>query len=381
MMKKIAILGSTGSVGKQVLDVVVKNRELFELVGLGANSNIELLSQQALEFNLDKIFLNEVKDFKESAFEIIRSQDDFLDLIAERGVELFILTLSGTEAIKPLIFALEKGIDVAIANKEAIIAAGTIIEAIVKKSSSKIIPLDSEHNAIYQLLNSNENGEVSKVFLTCSGGPFLGFSERELEDVSLEMALAHPRWDMGKKITIDSANLMNKGFEVIEAHYLFGLAASAIEVLIHPEAIVHAMVELRDGTTFAQMSPPDMRMSIAYALGYPDRIDLGLNIDWKNIKMLNFKEASREDYPALDIAYRALERRDSSLPAFIVKADEIIVAEFLKSQIAFKDILPVLRESIERHRILKVSTIEDVETAFSEAESITADIIKEVSSR
>jgi 1-deoxy-D-xylulose-5-phosphate reductoisomerase len=381
MMKKIAILGSTGSVGKQVLDVVAKNRELFELVGLGANSNIGLLSQQALEFNVDKIFLNEIKDFQESAFEIIRSQDDFLDFIAERGVELFILTLSGTEAIKPLMFALERGIDVAIANKEAIIAAGAIIEAIVKKSSSKIIPLDSEHNAIYQLLNSNENSEVSKVFLTCSGGPFLGFSERELEDVSLEMALAHPRWDMGKKITIDSANLMNKGFEVIEAHYLFGLAASAIEVLIHPEAIVHAMVELRDGTTFAQMSPPDMRMSIAYALGYPDRIDSGLNIDWKNIKRLNFKEASREDYPALDIAYRALERRDSSLPAFIVKADEIIVAEFLKSQIAFKDILPVLRESIERHRILKVSTIEDVETAFSEAESITADIIKEVSSR
>ncbi len=379
-MKKIAILGSTGSVGRQTLDVIANNRGMFDVVGLGANSNIELLSQQALSFNTDKVFLNEVSNLNNISLELISSQDEFLNLLLDRGVELLVLALSGTDAIKPLIFSLENNIDVAIANKEAIIAAGSIIKDIIEKSSSKIIPLDSEHNAIYQILKFNDKDSISKIFLTCSGGPFLGFSDRELENVSLEMALSHPKWDMGGKITIDSATLINKGFEIIEAHYLFELLSESIKVIIHPEAIIHAMVELKDGVTFAQMAPPDMRVSIAYALGFPERLDSGLRVDWKNLNNLSFKEATRADYPALDIAYNVLEC-GGSLPAFIVKADEIIVNEFLNSKISFKDVLPALREAVDRHNLFKVNSLRDIEAAFKDAEEISANIVKEVSKR
>ena len=377
-MKKIAILGSTGSVGKQVLDVVAKNRDLFSVIGLSANSNIGLLSQQALKFGVDKVFLNRTVDSKELPLDVVKSQSDFLDFLATEGIDLLILASSGTDTIKPLIFALEKNIDIAIANKEAIVAAGTIINSIRIESSSKIIPLDSEHNAIYQMLSFSNKEEISKIFLTCSGGPFLGFSDKDLESVSLEMALSHPRWEMGSKITIDSATLMNKGFEIVEAHYLFGFSADTIKVIIHPEAIIHAMIELKDGATFAHIAPPDMRVSIAYALGYPTRLDSGLRVNWNNLGKMSFKEASKESYPALRIAYDVLERGDS-LPAFVVKADEVIVDEFLKSHISFKDIMPSLEEAVRRHDVCKIKSRGDIENIFKDAEEISANILKEVS--
>ncbi|MDP8216468.1 MAG: 1-deoxy-D-xylulose-5-phosphate reductoisomerase [Candidatus Kaelpia imicola] len=376
-MKKIAILGSTGSVGRQILDIVEKSNGLFKIVALGSDRNIELLAQQAKKFKVDNIFLNRAKDIGRLPFEVFESQNDFLNFVAGQKVDLLILALSGTDAIRPLIFALENDINLAIANKEAIIAAGSIVNNIRASSSSEIIPLDSEHNAIFQLLKGVDKDEISKVFLTCSGGPFLDFSDRELENVSLDMALSHPRWEMGNKITIDSATLMNKGFEVIEACYLFGLSSDFMEVIIHPEAIIHAMIELKDGTTFAEMALPDMRVSIAHALGYPDRFDSGLRIDWRSLEKMSFKAVSIESYPALRIAYDALER-GGSLPAFIVKVDEIIVNEFLGSKIAFKDIISSVEEAVRRHDVFEIDSLKDIERVFRDAEEISTDIIKEV---
>jgi len=379
-MKKIAILGSTGSVGKQTLSIVAKSGGFFNVVALGADSNIELLTQQAREFQVDNVFLNRAENIGRSPLKFFKSQNDFLNFAADQKVDLLVLALSGTDAIRPLMFALENDINLAIANKEAIIAAGSVISSIRAKSSSKIIPLDSEHNAIYQLLKGVDKSEISKVFLTCSGGPFLDFSDKELEGVSLEMALSHPRWEMGDKITIDSATLMNKGFEIMEACYLFGLSPNSIEVIIHPEAIIHAMIEFKDGIIFSEMALPDMRVSIAHALGYPARLDLGLRIDWKKLGGMSFKEALRENYPALRIAYNALER-GGSLPAFIVKVDEIMVNEFLSSKMAFKDIVSYIEEATRRHDVFELNSIEDIEKVFKDAERISTDIIKEVSKR
>ncbi len=379
-MKKIAILGSTGSVGRQTLDVIAKNSNIFEVVALGADKNITLLAQQAKDFNVKNIFLNQGESLTGLPFNLLKSQNDFLNLVLNQKVDLLVLALSGTDAVAPLIFALENNINLAIANKEAIIAVGSILNSIRTNSSSEIIPLDSEHNAIYQLLKGVCKNEISKVFLTCSGGPFLDFSDKELEGVSLEMALSHPRWEMGDKITIDSATLMNKGFEIMEACYLFGLSPNSIEVIIHPEAIIHAMIEFKDGIIFSEMALPDMRVSIAHALGYPARLDLGLRIDWKKLGGMSFKEALRENYPALRIAYNALER-GGSLPAFIVKVDEIMVNEFLSSKMAFKDIVSYIEEATRRHDVFELNSIEDIEKVFKDAERISTDIIKEVSKR
>ncbi len=380
-MKKIVVIGSTGSVGQQTLKVVSHHREDFQIISLGANRSRNLLLKQAKEFGVKKVFLKNYSpqngyETESEKVEIVNSQAGLFSILDE-DIDLLVLAMSGTEAIYPLMYALERGIDVALANKEAIIAYGGIINNKLMAGTSSIIPLDSEHNALYQLLKGSRMEDISKIILTCSGGPFLNCSNKELKDVTPQMALSHPKWKMGKKITVDSATFMNKGFEVIEAHYLFSVPVSQIEVLLHPEAVVHGMVEFKDGTIMAELAPTDMKMSISYALGYPARLDSGLRIDWGNLSKLHFEVPDKDKIIALKIAYECLNK-GMSYPAFLVKADEILVSAFLKGRIKFTQITEVIQEAINLHKPFEIDELEAVASVFEDAERITGKILKEI---
>ncbi len=380
-MKKIVILGSTGSVGKRTLEVVSKYKDEFKIVGLSAKSNYKLLLKQAKEFNVKKISILEdsaaekIKALNPPGIKCFSSKNGFSEILNQK-VDLLVLAISGTEAVYPLLEAIKSGIDIALANKESIISAGDIINKKLKISKSKIIPLDSEHNAIYQLLQAVKKEEVSKIILTCSGGPFLNYKEIDLKKVTPIMALSHPCWEMGKKITVDSATLMNKGFEIIEAHYLFKMASTSIKVLIHTQALAHGMVELCDGNILAAISPTNMQMPIAYALGFPERLDSKLRLDWDKLKNLTFQTADAEKIKALNIAYELLLKK-MSYPAFLVKADEMLVRAFLEYKIRFTDILSFLEKALNKHKPFKINNIGDVEEAFKKAVEISNRIIKE----
>ncbi|HEO63963.1 MAG TPA: 1-deoxy-D-xylulose-5-phosphate reductoisomerase [Candidatus Omnitrophica bacterium] len=379
-MKKIAVLGSTGSIGRQTLDVIAKHKEDFCIVALGANSNADLLLKQADEFKVNLVFLNNpTKSLPEikQKIKVLTDQESFLNQLRQEGVDLLVLALSGISAIRPLFYALEHGIDLAVANKEAIISCGSIINKKLLESSSRLIPLDSEHNALYQLLGGLDRKDIAKIFLTCSGGPFLKYFKKDLEHISVEQALSHPKWEMGDKITIDSATLINKGFEVIEAHYLFNLPLKKIEVLIHPQALIHGIVELKDGTSLAEIAPVSMKVAISYALGYPKRLDCGLRINWNEIKNLNLEYADKDRIKALKICYRVAEK-GGSFPAFLIKADEIFVGEFLNRKIKFNQIVDFLDQALQNHNGFEVESVDDVERAFRDAEAVSSDILKEV---
>jgi 1-deoxy-D-xylulose-5-phosphate reductoisomerase len=379
-MKRVIILGSTGSIGRKSLDVISKFKDDFQILGLSAKSNFELLLRQARDFNVRKVSLwdEEVKDqvasYDTKGIEIYYGKDGIIKLL-EQEADLVIFALSGIEAIYPLLFAFERGLNIAIANKEAIVAGGELIKGYLwNEKGPKVLPLDSEHNAIFQLIQNIAKEEINKVILTCSGGPFLNTPLEDLEEVTPEMALSHPKWDMGQKITIDSATLMNKGFEVIEAHYLFQLHPTKIKVLIHPEAIIHGMVELNDGTVLAQLAETDMRMAISYALGYPERLDIGLRLNLASIGKLSFQEPEGKRFLALEIAYDCLEK-GLSYPAFLAKVDEIFVNEFLKGKIKFPQILELISKALSLHEGKQLRKVEDLENVIEEAEEVSKTIL------
>jgi 1-deoxy-D-xylulose-5-phosphate reductoisomerase len=356
-MRTVAICGSTGSIGTQTLDVVAAEADGYEVVALGAGGgNIDLLVDQALAVRPKVVALADdtkaaaVADRLPAGTELVAGADA-LAAIA-RTADVVVNGVVGFAGLGVTLAALHAGKRLALANKESLIAAGPVVQRARTTPGAELVPVDSEHCAVHQCLRANTGGDpqrVARIVLTASGGPFRGRSKGELADVTIDDALAHPTWSMGPKITIDSSTLMNKGLEVIEAHELFGVGYDQIEVVVHKQSIIHSMVEFTDGATIAQLSLPDMRLPIGYALAYPDRIGTPFGrIDWAELGRLDFEPPDLEAFPCLGLAYAA-GRAGETAPAWLNAANEVAVAAFLSGQIAWSRIPDVLSEALDRH--------------------------------
>ncbi|MBI5810941.1 MAG: 1-deoxy-D-xylulose-5-phosphate reductoisomerase [Deltaproteobacteria bacterium] len=363
--KGLSILGSTGSIGRSALDIVRRHPGRFKAKALSAGNNIKLLKRQISEFRPRYVSVLTEK----AALEVKRSAGYGIDVgcgaegaaraASFDGVDICVSAISGSAGLLPTLAAVKAGIDVALANKEALVMAGNLVMAEAARSGSSIMPVDSEHSAVFQSLSGHRIEDVKRIILTASGGPFLDTPLKRLPRATPEEALKHPRWSMGRKITIDSATLMNKGFEVIEARWLFDQGADKITVAIHPQSIVHSMVEYIDGSIVAQMGSTDMRGPIAYALSYPERIESGApKLSLKGLR-LDFLEPEKKRFPCLNLAYDALMCGGAALAA-LNAADEVAVEEFLKGAIAFTDIYRVIATVLERCASKRADTIDEV---------------------
>ena len=343
-MKKIAILGSTGSIGTQTLDVVRANGDL-EVVGISAGSNITLLEQQIREFHPkfaavgDEAKAAELRDrVKDLPVKIGSGMDGMIELATMPESEILVTAIVGMIGIRPTVAAMKAGKDIALANKETLVTAGHIIMPLAEECGVQILPVDSEHSAIFQCLHGENRKEIEKLLITASGGPFRGKTRAELENVTVEQALRHPNWSMGKKITVDSATLMNKGLEVIEARWLFDFEPERIQVVVHPQSVIHSMVQYADGVVIAQLGAPDMRNTIAYSLGFPERLDAGVEpLNFSKIKTLTFEEPDLKRFPQLGYAYDAL-KLGGAASIVLNAANEIGVEAFIQGKIGFTDI-------------------------------------------
>ena len=352
-MRSLAILGATGSIGTQALDVVRAEPDNYEVVALGAATSVDLLAQQAHEFHpkvvaiADESCRAELEAQVPVGTEVVAGADAFADVSTSADVVLN--GVVGFAGLPVTLAALSAGKRLALANKESLIAAGPVVQRARATKGAELIPVDSEHCAVHQCLRSGDAAAVDRIVLTASGGPFRGRTRADLEHVTIDDALAHPTWSMGPKITVDSSTLMNKGLEVIEAHELFGVPYDAIEVVVHPQSIVHSMVEFSDGATIAQLSLPDMRLPIGYALAYPDRIGTPFGrIDWADLGRLDFEPPDLEAFPCLRLAYEA-GRRGETAPAWLNAANEVAVAAFLDGLISWISIGDVLEAVLDRH--------------------------------
>jgi 1-deoxy-D-xylulose-5-phosphate reductoisomerase len=347
--RRIAILGSTGSIGTQTLDVIRRHRELFEVEMLSAGSNAELLARQALEFDAGTVVIGDSSKYKELAdtlqpkgIKVFTGTDSLCALVSAGNVDIVVGAMVGFSGLRPTLAALEAGKIVALANKETLVAAGQLVTETMRANKGLILPVDSEHSAIFQCLLAAQGNEVVKIHLTASGGPFRTWTREKIATATASQALKHPNWDMGAKITIDSATMMNKGLEVIEAHWLFDVDVSNINVLVHPESIVHSMVEFADGAVIAQLGNPDMRQPIAFALAFPNRISAGCKkLDLTEIGRLNFEKPDLEKFPCLALAFEAI-KRGGNAPCAMNSANEVAVAAYLKGQIAFYNIARII---------------------------------------
>ncbi|MGI5998713.1 MAG: 1-deoxy-D-xylulose-5-phosphate reductoisomerase [Lutispora sp.] len=368
MMKNIAILGSTGSIGTQALDVIRDNKTDFKVCALTANSNIDILYDQVLEFSPEIVAITNFEKYKEfksaikpfnSSLKVLYGEEGLFDVAAYDKNDIIISSIVGIAGLKPTYKAVEKGKTVALANKETLVTAGRIITKKAKEKNAFIIPVDSEHSAIFQCIGSNSE-YVSRIILTASGGPFRKKTPEELKKVSLSDALKHPSWNMGKKVTIDSATMMNKGLEVIEARWLFDMNPDKIDVCIHPESIIHSMVEFVDGAILAQLGVPDMRTPIKYSLTYPERTITNENkLDFSKLKSLSFEEPDIKRFPCLNLAYEALKDGDSSC-IVLNGANEVAVNLFLQEKIRFIEIYDIVANALERHVKTNINDLEDV---------------------
>lgn len=363
-IKRLAILGSTGSIGQTVLDIVRRHRDRFQVVAISAGKNIELLKRQIEEFGPRVVSVLEEGDYNGlkgiPCPSIGWGIEGFKRVATYEDAHLVVSAIAGAAGLIPTISAIEAGKDVALANKESLVMAGGLIMDRVRRGGGNLIPVDSEHSAIMQALAGHKREDVRRIILTASGGPFLNLPMDRLVEVTPEMALKHPNWRMGKKITIDSATLMNKGLEVIEARWLFDVPPERISVHIHPQSIVHSMVEYIDGSIVAQMGPADMRGPIAYALGYPDRIETGVvPLELCNIEKLTFLRPDDVRFPCLRLAYDAIHK-GGTMPAVMSVADEVAVEAFLKGEIGFVDIARIVEETMKAHTVKGVEDIGDV---------------------
>jgi 1-deoxy-D-xylulose-5-phosphate reductoisomerase len=360
-MKRIAILGSTGSIGRSALDIVSAHRDRFRVTVLTAGSNVALLDKQVELFAPDVVAVADKKAAQElkrrigkkraSLLTILSGQDGIADAAAYEDSDFVLSAIVGAAGLIPTLSAVRSGKTIGLANKEALVMAGRILISESKKYRSKIIPVDSEHSAIFQCIEGHRKAAIRSIILTASGGPFAERSPANMVDITPEEALKHPRWKMGKKITIDSATLMNKGFEVIEAHHLFGLPHQSIDVVIHPQSIVHSIVEFRDRSCIAQLSVPDMKGPIAYALTYPQRIDNVIDgLSLHEIGTLTFKKPKKISFPCLSYAYRALEA-GGTMPSVLNAANEVAVNAFLKGIIRFTEIPVIIKKTMEEHTV------------------------------
>ncbi|HEY9062378.1 MAG TPA: 1-deoxy-D-xylulose-5-phosphate reductoisomerase [Pseudobacteroides sp.] len=365
MAKNISILGSTGSIGTQSLDVA-RNLKI-RVSGLSANGNLDLLEEQAREFMPKIVAINndslrdELKSrLKGLPIEVLSGLEGLKAVAAMDEVDTVVTSIVGIAGLIPTMEAIRKGKDIALANKETLVTAGSIVMSEAKKYNVNILPVDSEHSAIFQCLMGNNLNKVSKLILTASGGPFRGRTCEELMEVTLKDALKHPNWVMGSKITIDSASLMNKGLEVIEAKWLFDISADRIEVLIHPQSVIHSMVEYCDGSVMAQLGSPDMRIPIQFALTYPDRSDNEFSkLDLLKTRSLTFEEPDLNSFPCLGLAFDAL-KTGGTMPAVLNAANEVAVGLFLEEKIRFIDIPAIIEKAMEKHQKNKNPSLEDI---------------------
>ncbi|MBM3245180.1 MAG: 1-deoxy-D-xylulose-5-phosphate reductoisomerase [Candidatus Omnitrophica bacterium] len=368
-MKRIAILGSTGSIGISALEVIKKAKNDFKAVALSANSNIALLKTQINRFNPKFVCINDGLFFRRLLPEIknrvraFSGSQGLLSMLRHKDIDTVLLAISGSAALEPLLEAISCKKTICLANKEALVMAGAIIMKRAALNKVKIIPIDSEQSAIWQCLQGEDRNKIKRIYLTASGGPFRKINGSRLKKVSVRDCLAHPRWKMGRKITIDSASLMNKGLELIEAMHLFGVGPDKIKVIVHPEAVIHSMVEFVDGVILAQLSVTDMRIPIKYALSYPERIDSGIKpVDFVKLKKLNFEAPDLKKFPCLGLAYQAAEK-GGTFPCVINAANEVSVQSFLRGKIRFIDIPAVIEKVMSKHKFTISPSLGDIQNA------------------
>ena len=365
-MKKIAILGSTGSIGTQTLDVVRANEDL-EVVGLSAGSNVEKLEEQIREFRpkLVAVWKDEAaRDLavrvKDLNVKIVSGMGGLIELARMKESDILVTAIVGMIGIRPTMEGILAGKDIALANKETLVTAGHLIMPLAKECGVNILPVDSEHSAIFQALHGEKRAEVHKLLITASGGPFRGKKTRDLEKVTLEDTLKHPNWVMGQKITVDSATLVNKGLEVMEARWIFDVDLDHIQVVVQPQSIIHSMVEFKDGAVMAQLGTPDMRLPIQYALCYPERRYLaGDRLDFHMLKQITFEEPDRETFKGLPMAIEA-SARGGSMPTVFNAANELAVRKFLQRKIGFLDIYEIIGQSMSRHTVTENPDLEQI---------------------
>jgi len=365
-MKKIAILGSTGSIGTQTLDVVRLNGDI-EVLGISAGSNVELLERQVREFHprLAAVWKEEAAGelavrIADTDTKVVSGMEGLLELARMPETEILVTAIVGMIGIRPTMEAIRAGKDIALANKETLVTAGHLIMPMAKEYGVKILPVDSEHSAIFQALHGENPKEIEKLLITASGGPFRGKKTEELAHVTLADTLKHPNWVMGQKITVDSATLVNKGLEVMEAKWLFDMDLDHIEVVVQPKSIIHSMVEFKDGAVMAQLGTPDMRLPIQYALYYPERRYLdGERLDFRTLTQITFEEPDMETFKGLPMAMEA-SRQGGSMPTVFNAANELAVHKFLHEKIGFLDIYEIIGQSMSRHKVIPHPDLEEI---------------------
>ncbi len=364
-MKRIAILGSTGSIGTQTLNVVRRHRDRFSVEVLCAGGNADLLIKQAIEFNPNAVVIADESKYSivqealsPRNIKVFAGERSMIDLMEMESIDIVVAAIVGFAGLQPTLRAIECGKPVALANKETMVVAGALVTEAATRHRVPILPVDSEHSAIFQCLVGE--GAIDKILLTASGGPFRGMTREQLATVTLEQALNHPNWSMGRKVTIDSASLMNKGLEVIEAKWLFGVDANDIEVLVHPQSVVHSMVQFRDGSIKAQLGIPTMETPIQYALTFPERIESHLpRLDFTQYPNLTFEHPDRKTFRCLDIAYRAIER-GGNMPCIMNAANEVAVQRFIDGKISFLEIADTVEAAMQTAHFIPNPTLDDL---------------------
>jgi len=367
-MKNLSILGSTGSIGRNTLKIVEMFRDRFEVKALAAANNVELLARQIETFHPEIAVVfdeNRALELKNvlpagAGVEILYGEDGYRTAATYDSVEMVVTAMVGAAGLMPTLAAIEAGKNIALANKETLVMAGEIVVKKAAEKSISILPIDSEHSAVFQCIAGHRRKDMDKILLTASGGPFLNKSANEFISIKAEEALNHPTWQMGKKISIDSATLMNKGLEVIEAKYLFGVSHDMIKVVIHPQSVIHSMVAYRDGSVIAQLGIPDMKGAIAYAISYPERLELKQPIpDFVNIGALTFQQPDLTKFPCLALAFKACET-GGTMPAVLNASNEVAVEAFLKKRILFTTIPELIKNTMEKHLSVKDPTLSDI---------------------
>lgn len=380
--RKIAVLGSTGSIGTQALDVISKHADRFEAYVLVANNSVELLIKQAREMMPEVVVISNKDKYKQLKdaladlpIKVWCGVEAIEEVVRDENIDLVLTAMVGISGLKPTVSAIKAGKAIALANKETLVVAGELIATLALKHRVPILPVDSEHSAIFQCLNGEGNNRIDKILLTASGGPFRNFSAEQLTKVTKKEALNHPNWDMGMKVTIDSSTLMNKGFEMIEAKWLFDVKPSQIEVLIHPQSIIHSMVQFDDNTIMAQLGQPDMRAPIQYAFSYPERLKLEMEpVDFIKLTQLTFEAPDRDRFPNLNFAYEAIEK-GGNMPCILNAANEVAVSLFLEDKIGFYEMSSLIEKAMERSAFMKEPTLGDYIQCDKETREIIYSLI------
>ena len=383
MKKRIAILGSTGSIGTQALEVIKQNSEKFEVEVLTANNNVDILINQAKQFQPNAVVIANAEKYayvsealKNESIKVYAGTDALNQVVQMETIDLVLTAMVGYSGLIPTYHAIKAGKNIALANKETMVVAGEIITKTALENKVEILPVDSEHSAIFQCLVGEFLNPVEKIYLTCSGGPFRGKTEKELQNVTVDNALNHPNWNMGAKITIDSATLMNKGFEIIEARWLFGLPASKIDVIVHPQSVIHSIVQFEDGSMKAQMGLPDMKLPIQYALGFPSRIKNNFpRFNFLDYPTLNFEPPNTKIFRNLALSFEAMNT-GGNMPCILNAANEVVVEAFLNKKITFLEMPDIIEKAMQIVAFIEKPSLDDLIQTNAETRKITSLLIK-----